>query len=791
MALRDRLGKEWLFFDGGTGTILQDWGLGAGELPETWNLNHQDEIRKLAKGYFEAGSDIVNANTFGANRLKYPEHLEEIVKNAITLAKEGRHEAKRDEDGYVALDLGPTGKLLEPLGDLPFEKAIELYGEVVRIGASAGADLVLIETMTDAYEIKAAVLGAKENAQLPILVTVTFDEKGKLLTGATPETIVALLEGLGVDALGINCSLGPQQLMPIVKRMTELSSLPIIVNPNAGLPKSVNGKNVYDMHEDEFAQLMGEMAELPVQALGGCCGTTPSYIRKEIAEVRKHPFPKPTKKHHTFVTSFSTAVEIGTKPRIIGERINPTGKKKFKEALKNHDINYILSQGLAQEDAGADILDVNVGLPEIDEVSTLVEVVKELQSVTGLPLQIDTGNVEAIEKAMRIYNGKCMLNSVNGKRETMEAIFPIVKKYGAVVVALLLDEEGIPDNADKRIEIAKKIYATADEYGISHDDIVFDGLAMTVSSDPHSALVTLETIRRIRDELHGHSILGVSNISFGLPQRSILNANFFTMAMQNGLSCAIVNPNTKAMMDSYRAFNALMNYDTNFTDYIEAYANVESAPVPKNTASMSLYEAIKRGMSQNAAKATKLGLETKDGLTLINEELIPALDEVGQGFEKGTLFLPQLLMSAEAAKAAFGVVKESMADVEQDVKGRIILATVKGDIHDIGKNIVKVMLENYGFDVIDLGRDVDPEIIVETAIKENIRLVGLSALMTTTVVNMEETIRQLREKKPDTLICVGGAVMNQDYADEIGADAYCKDAMATVHYANKVFGIEE
>ena len=790
MALLDRLGKEWLFFDGGTGTILQDWGLAAGELPETWNIRHQDKIRTLARDYFAAGSDIVNANTFGANRLKYPDHLEEIVRNAIKLAKEGRHEARRDDDGYVALDLGPTGKLLEPLGDLPFEKAIEIYGEVVRYGASEGADVIVIETMTDAYEIKAAVLAAKENSNLPILVTVTFDEKGKLLTGASVETVVALLEGLGVNALGINCSLGPKQLMPIVQKMTELSSLPLIVNPNAGLPKSVNGKNVYDMHEDEFASLMGEMANLPVQALGGCCGTTPLYIRKEIEEVRKHPFPYPTKKHHTYVTSFSTAVEIGTKPRIIGERINPTGKKKFKEALKNHDINYILSQGLAQEDAGADILDVNVGLPEIDEAATLVEVVKELQSVTGLPLQIDTGNVEAIEKAMRVYNGKCMLNSVNGKRETMEAIFPIVKKYGSVVVALLLDEDGIPDNADKRIEIAKKIYATADEYGISHDDIVFDGLAMTVSSDPQSALVTLETIRRIRDELHGHSILGVSNISFGLPERSILNANFFTMAMQNGLSCAIVNPNTKSMMDSYRAFNALMNYDTNFTDYITAYANVEK-PVVKATTTMSLYEAIKRGMAQNAAEATRDGLKNKDGLTLINEELIPALDEVGQGFEKGTLFLPQLLMSAEAAKAAFGVVKESMAGETREVKGRIILATVKGDIHDIGKNIVKVMLENYGFDIIDLGRDVPPEVIVDTAIKENIKLVGLSALMTTTVVSMEETIRQLREKKPDTLVCVGGAVMNQDYADEIGADAYCKDAMATVHYANKVFGIEE
>ena len=788
----ERLGKEWLFWDGGTGTILQSWGLKAGELPERWNIEHPEKIVELNRMYFEAGSDIVNTNTFGANSLKLPGEVEAVVTAAVENAKKARLLAGRDNDGYSALDMGPTGKLLEPLGDLPFEKALDLYKEVVRAGVKAGADLILIETMTDSYEMKAAVLAAKEESDLPVCVTMTFDEKGKLLTGGTPEAMAAMLEGLRVDAIGVNCGLGPNQLKPFVERLCDASSLPIIVNPNAGLPKNKDGVDYYDMGPEEFTDYMADIARTcDVAVLGGCCGTTPDYIRLEKEKCLAIPFRKPTVKHHSRVTSFSQVVEIGKKPVIIGERINPTGKKKFKAALKEHDINYILSQGLEQEDAGAHILDVNVGLPGIDEPAMLVEVMTKLQSVLALPLQIDTGDVVAMEKALRAYNGKPMLNSVNGKQETMDAVFPLVAKYGAVVVALALDERGIPQTSDERIEIAQKIYKEAAKYGISKDDIVIDGLAMTVSSDPTSALTTLETIRRIRDELHGHSILGVSNISFGLPNRKVLNANFFTMAMQNGLSCAIVNPNLSAMMDSYRAYIALCNLDTNFNEYITAYADVKAASVKKESQAMSLYESIKRGMDQNAAAATREGLKTKDGLTLINEELIPALDEVGKGFEKGTLFLPQLLMSAEAAKAAFAVVKESMQGQAREVKGRIILATVKGDVHDIGKNIVKVMLENYGFEVLDLGKDVPPEKIVQVALDENIRLVGLSALMTTTVVSMEETIKQLRAKKPDTLVCVGGAVMTQDYADEIGADAYCNDAMETVHYANKVFHVEE
>lgn len=872
--IMDRIGREWLFFDGGTGSILQEKGLQPGELPETWNLLHPDRIIDLHRGYLEAGADIYNTNTFGANRLKFPENLDEIVTAAVKLAKEARTQAGRDDDAYVALDIGPTGKLLAPMGDLSFDDAVDIFGEVVRIGAREGADLVLIETMNDSYEAKAAVLAAKENCDLPVFITCVFDGSGKMLTGGTPESVVAMLEGLGVDALGVNCSLGPAQMIPIVERLVKAAHVPVLVNPNAGLPKSVDGKTVYDVGPEEFAGYMKQIAALGAAAVGGCCGTTPDYIRAEIAAVRPLPLLPPQGTKQTVIASFSRTVEIGraARPVIIGERINPTGKKRFKQALVDHDIDYIVDQGLQQEDAGADVLDVNVGTPEIDEVALLDEVVCRLQSVLALPLQIDTSNPEAMERALRHYNGKALINSVNGKQEVMAEIFPLVKKYGGVVVALALDEGGIPDNADDRIRIAEKIYATAAEYGIRREDIVIDGLCMTVSSDPRSALVTLETIRRIRDELGGSSILGVSNISFGLPARELINAYFFEMALQNGLSCAIINPNNKAMMQAYRAFCALTNQDENFQNFITAYAgykspdkqvsdalnayktrvlnalgvsagdlqatgrplsgatgnagaglssgNVSGAGTdagaagtgfgagaganarsfgngsaagaddgrgPETLAGKSrLVEAIERGMAKPAAEATREALLTRNALDIINEDLVPALDVVGQGFEKGTVFLPQLLMAAEAAKAAFAVVKESMAGSAQESKGRVILATVKGDIHDIGKNIVKVLLENYGYDVIDLGKDVPPETIVETALRENIRLVGLSALMTTTVVNMEETIRQLHEQKPDCRIVVGGAVMTQDYADKIGADCYGRDAMTTVRYADEL-----
>ena len=789
MKLTERLGREWLFFDGGTGTILQECGLTAGELPETWNLTRPEELIAVHRAYLDAGSDIICANTFGANALKFPQNLREIVEAGIRNAQQARREAGR-ENAYIALDIGPTGRLLQPMGDLPFEQAVEVFGDVVRIGAAAGADLVLIETMSDSYEAKAAVLAAKENCNLPVLVTTIFDEKGKLLTGGTVDSVVAMLEGLRVDALGVNCGLGPKQMLPIVKRLTEVSSLPIIVNPNAGLPRSENGKTVYDIDADEFADLMEQIADLGVQALGGCCGTTPVHIRKMIERCKNHYFVPPVPKHRTVVSSFSQAVEIGVKPVIIGERINPTGKSKFKAALRENNIEYILSEGLTQEDNGAHILDVNVGLPEIDEPAMMERVVTKLQGVTALPLQIDTSDTAAMERGMRLYNGKPMINSVSGKQESMQAVFPLVRKYGGVVVGLTLDENGIPDTAEGRVQIAKRIYDTAAQYGIAAEDIVIDGLAMTISSDSHSALTTLETIRRVRDELGGRTILGVSNISFGLPQREIINANFFTMALQNGLSCAIINPNADAMVRAYRAFLALTDQDPQCADYIAAYGNQPAAAAVQATsdAAMPLGESIERGLQTRAAEAAKQALISIPPLELVNTELIPALDRVGKGFEAGTVFLPQLLMSAEAAKAAFEVVKDAMRGETQAVRGKIILATVKGDIHDIGKNIVKVLLENYGYQVIDLGKDVAPEVILDTVRQEQVLLVGLSALMTTTVVSMEQTIRLLHDKAPEAKIVVGGAVLTQEYADSIGADCYAKDAMATVHYADQVFG---
>jgi 5-methyltetrahydrofolate--homocysteine methyltransferase len=816
--LRERLGKEWLFFDGGMGTLLQAKGLAGGELPEKWNLTHPEVIIEIAENYLNAGADIFNTNTFGANRLKYPDSLEEIVTAGVNLAKEARRRAGREEDAYIALDIGSTGKLLEPMGDLSFDRAVELFGEVVRIGASAGADLVLIETMSDSYEAKAAVLAAKENCDLPVLITTIYDGTGKLLTGGTVDSTVPMLEGFGVDALGVNCGLGPEQMYTIAKRLTEVASVPIIVTPNAGLPRQEDGRTVYDVDPDEFADWMGRIADLGVQLLGGCCGTTPEYIEKMVKTVRPKPFRANTPKHRTVVTSFSKAVVIDNKPVIIGERINPTGKKKFKQALRDHDLDYICSQGLQQEDAGADILDVNVGLPEIDEPKMMREVILQLQGICALPLQIDTTDRNALETALRHYNGKAMVNSVNGKREEIEKVMPLVKKYGGVLVGLCIDEDGIPGTAEGRIRIARKIYDAAEEYGIPREDIIIDGLTMTISSDSTAALTTLETVRRVRDELGGHSILGVSNISFGLPQRQLINANFFTMAMQNGLSAAIINPNNADMMAAYRSFLALTNQDPQCLSYIDAYANaapVSLAPAAGTIAPNSgtagavgagagtpapgassggdadtaeeLIRDVERGMAGQAAAAAKALIDAgKDPMEIINEQLIPALDVVGKGFEKGTIFLPQLLMSSEAAQAGFGVIREAMKGTPRESKGKIILATVKGDIHDIGKNIVKVLLENYGYQVIDLGKDVPPEKIVKTALDEDVKLVGLSALMTTTVVSMKETIRQLRIAKPDTKVMVGGAVLTQEYADQIGADAYAKDAMESVRYADSL-----
>ena len=773
MTIREEIGKRILFFDGGMGTLLQEQGLQAGELPETWNLKNPEPIIQIHKAYLAAGADIILANTFGANRFKYGEDLEKIVTAGVANAKKAV--AESGKKAYVALDIGSTGKLLKPMGTLDFEEAVGVFAEIIRVGEKAGADLILIETMSDTYELKAAVLAAKENSTLPIMATVIFDESKKMLTGASPQVVVSLLEGLGVDALGINCGLGPKQMKEIVKELLKYASIPVIVNPNAGLPRSENGKTVFDVGAEDFA--------------GGCCGTTPAHIQAMV-EKCKEITPVPiTPKNYTFVTSYSTAVELGGRPVIIGERINPTGKSKFKQALRDNNIDYILEEGVKQEDSGAHILDVNVGLPEIDEAAMMETIVYELQSIMPIPLQIDTTNMEAMERALRIYNGKPMINSVNGKAEIMEQVFPLVKKYGGVVVGLALDEDGIPDTTEGRLAIAEKIYQTGEKYGISRKDIVIDALVMTMSTNNESAKITLDTVKEITAR-GGKTVLGVSNISFGLPQRELINAAFFTMAMNNGLSAGIINPNAKAMRQAYDTFCVLGGYDAQCMNYIENYAvtDAPNAAAKPATAKLNLTDSIIKGLKDQAYRATEEELKTKEPMEIINGELVPALDVVGQGFEKGTMFLPQLLMSAEAAKAGFEAIRQYVQShgEAQEKKATIVIATVKGDIHDIGKNIVKVLLENYGYEVIDLGKDVPPEKIVETVVDKHAPLVGLSALMTTTVVNMEESIKELHKEAPWCKIMVGGAVLTQEYADMIGADFYGKDAMQSVYYAERL-----
>ena len=808
MNIRERLGKELLFLDGGMGTLLQAEGLAPGELPETWNIEHPEKVEAIHRRYYEAGSDVVLANTFGANVCKFHDDrytVEEVIRAGIANAKRAGEQIGKET--YVALDMGPTGKLLKPMGDLDFDDAYEAFAEAVRYGEKYGADLIHIETMSDTYEVKAAILAAKENSSLPVFVTMIFDERGKLLTGGDVPSVVAMLEGLRVDALGLNCGLGPKQMLPILNDLRRYTSLPIIVKPNAGLPKQKNGETYYDVEPDEFARIMQEVVKEGACVIGGCCGTTPEHIKKLVEECKNLPLRKIEKKHDTIVSSYGQAVILDDMPRIIGERINPTGKKKFKEALKNEDMDYILKEAITQQDKGAHILDVNVGLPDIDEVAMMEKVVKELQSVTSLPLQIDTVDGKAMERAMRIYNGKPMINSVNGKQVSMDEVFPLIRKYGGVVVGLTIDEEGIPKDAEGRVRVAGKIINEAAKYGIDKKDIVIDVLTMTISSEKDGAKVTLEALKRVREEFGVRTVLGVSNISFGLPRRPIVNSYFYAMAMQNGLTAGIINPSSEDMMKAYRSYNALMGFDENCTNYISTYAGTtETVTVQASQAAaaagnapkaagveMTLKYAIERGLKEEAHHITRDLIGTRKPLDIIQEELIPALNVVGEGFEKGTVFLPQLLMSADAAKIAFAVIKDVLASSgqEEEKKEKIILATVKGDIHDIGKNIVKVLLENYGFDVIDLGKDVPPEAIVEKAVEENVTLVGLSALMTTTVVSMEETIKLLREKKPDCKVMVGGAVLNQDYADMIGADFYGKDAMQSVHYAQKFFGMVE
>lgn len=783
-----RLGRKPLFFDGAMGTILQEKGLAAGEAPELWNLLHPKDVLSVHISYLEAGVDIISANTFGANPFKCQENgvePEEVIAAGVRLAHQAVEQVGH---GVVALDIGPSGKLLFPMGDLAFEEAVNAFAQMASAGADAGADCVLIETMNDLYEVKAALLGVKEATSLPVFVTTTFDESGKLLTGGDIKAVAAVLEGLGADAIGMNCGLGPKQMLALIKELRSLTSLPLVVNPNAGLPRERDGHTFFDVGPEEFSSCMKEIVLAGAWVIGGCCGTTPEHLRQTVKLCKGlscQPLPEVSS---TIVTSGCKVVEFGREPIIIGERINPTGKSRFKQALRDNDLPYILGEGIAQQEAGAHLLDVNVGLPEIDEQAMMCKVVTELQSLSPLPLQIDTSDPETMASAMRVYNGKPLVNSVTAKQSSMRAIFPLVKKYGGVVIGLTITENGIPETAQGRVEAARLIVETAKEYGIDKRDIIIDPLTMAVSAGQDAALVTLDALSRIRRELGVYTSLGVSNVSFGLPQRENVTSAFFLMALQAGLNAAIMNPLSHSMMRAYRSFCALSGYDEGCRAYIDAYAKTE--PVTTATASsqeLPLREAIEKGLKDKAGYAAEKLIKTMTGLEIINREIVPALDTVGQQFEAKTLFLPQLLMSADAAKAAFEVIKFHMdGQASEQSKLTIVIATVKGDVHDIGKNIVKVLLENYGFHVIDLGKDVMPEMVVDAVKRENAGLVGLSALMTTTVANMKETIDLLHQETPTVKIMVGGAVLTQEYADMIGADFYGADAMASVRYAMKL-----
>ena len=783
MKFKELFNNSILFFDGAMGTELQKNGLKKGELPENLNIHSPEIVARVHKSYLDAGCNVITANTFGANSLKF-DNVTEIITKAVEITKNTIKE--NNANAFVALDIGPLGKLLKPYGDLEFETAYDLYKEQVIAGKNAGADVILIETMGDLYEIKAAVLAAKENSDLPVLVSMIFDEKGILLTGADIKTAIITLEGLGVDGIGMNCGLGPDQMLTLLKEMQKYSSTPLFVQPNAGLPVSINGVTTYNVTPEEFAQKQLQILKTGACALGGCCGTTPEHIKAMIDLCKNEKITKISKKQITAVTSYSKTVIFNDKPIIIGERINPTGKKLLKEALRNNDMDYIYREGVTQVDAGADVLDVNVGLPEIDEPQMMQNAVSGLQSILNTPLQIDTSDAVAMEKALRIYNGKPMVNSVNGKEKVMEEVFPLVKKYGGVLVCLTLDENGIPETVEGRIDIAKRIIKKAEEYGVTKENLVFDPLCMTVSTNKDNAKITLECIEKLNIDLGVKTVLGVSNVSFGLPNRELLNSAFFTLAMQKGLSAGIINPKSDAMMNSFYSYCALSGLDGNFEQYIQ---NVTDTKTEVKATDVDLKTAVVKGLKSQAREQTKLELQTKTPIEIIDGILVPALNEVGKVFEENTIFLPGLLMSAETAGASFEIIKEYMVNsgTKSEEKGKILIATVEGDIHDIGKNIVKVLLENYGFSVIDMGKDITPEAISEKAEKENIKLVGLSALMTTTVPSMEKTISLLKAKNPDIAVMVGGAVLTENYAETIGADFYGKDAMAAVRIAEKFF----
>lgn len=792
MNFNDLLKKNYILLDGAMGTMLQKNGLKLGEIPETLNITHPQLITDIHREYIKAGADIVYSNTFGANSYKMKDSgytVDELIGSAVKNAKNAAN-----GKALVALDIGPVGKLLEPAGSMSFDEAYNYFKEEILAGKDA--DIIVFETFTDLLEVKAGVLAAKENCDKPILVSMTFEENGRTFAGVSVASAALTLTGLGVNALGVNCSLGPDELKPIVEEFTKWTSLPIIVKPNAGLPDP--NSNTYNVGPREFSRSIGEIADLgTVKIVGGCCGTTPDYIKalKKVVENKKYKSSQIEK--DTAVCSGTTAVEIN-QPRIIGERINPTGKKLFKQALINNDIDYILSQAVSQVKAGADILDVNVGLPEIDEKQMMVRVIKSLQAVVDVPLQIDSTKPDVLESALRIYNGKPIVNSVNGEEKSLNSVLPLIKKYGASVIGLTLDENGIPKTAEGRFNIAKKIVERANAFGIPSKDVYIDCLTLTVSAEQEGCIETLKALHRVKKELGCKTCLGVSNISFGLPNRPLINHIFLTMALEEGLDLPIINPNDEDMTGAVRAYKVLANIDKNSTDFINAYNEIKTEKPKIISPRASIEHAIINGLKGEASSLTEKALESKDAMEIVNGELIPALDKVGADFEANKIFLPQLIQSANVAQVCFEVIKKHLTKTNNTPvsKGKIILATVKGDIHDIGKNIVKVLLDNYGYTVIDLGRDVAPELIIETAIKQDIKLIGLSALMTTTLKSMEDTIA-LARKTPELqnsdgsskcIFFVGGAVLTRDYAMKIGADYYCKDAKESVDTAKKVFG---
>lgn len=792
--LREMLkNDEFILLDGAMGTMLQASGLKLGGIPEELNFSSPELIEDIHRKYIAAGARAVYANTFGANRYKLANSghsVEETVKKGIEIARKAA-----DGKALVVLDVGPIGRMLRPTGDLSVSEAYEMFKEIMIAGKDA--DYIAIETMTDLMEIKTALLAAKENTDLPVVCTMTFEKNLRTFTGCTVASMALTLGGMGVDAIGMNCSLGPKEALPICEELLKWSSVPVLIRPNAGLPDPKT--NEYSVTPAEYADIIAQMADIGVKLFGGCCGTNPEFISEMAKRLSGRKYSRNIPEIPAAVCSASNVVTIDT-VRVIGERINPTGKKLFKEALKRRDLDYIMKQAIEQTEGGAEILDVNVGLPEIDEREMMLAAVDAVQSVTDAPLQIDTTELDVLEAALRNVSGKPIVNSVNGEDEKLDTVLPLVKKYGAAVVGLTLDKDGIPKTAEKRFEIAEKILKRAMEYGIPKRDVFIDCLTLTASAEQDGAVETLKAMRRVRDELGLKNVLGVSNISFGLPNRELVNSTFLTMAMNSGLDLPIMNPNSAAMIGAVGAFRLLSGYDRNGKDYIERFGadKVVTQTVKADTAASAavsgekgdIVHAVASGLkAECAAAAEKLLSEGTDPMAIINEKLIPALDMVGEKFEKGQIFLPQLIQSAGAAQAAFDVIKKDISKRggSSESRGRVVLATVKGDVHDIGKNIVKTLLENYGFEVIDLGKDVDYEVVADAAVKYDVRLVGLSALMTTTLKSMENTIKLLRERGVNCKIVVGGAVLTPAYAEKIGADFYAKDAKETVDIAKQIY----